>query len=204
MFQNKLSHLLFCQRERNRFFNKKKSFVIKNIKNPKQKKIFLNKYVTRHNLTISKLSGFPVLLENVDYKTKTFKKSDLLKKLKIYKKTLILHLNLNKKFLSDDFKMVSKILKANRKSNKIKFLTNNFKVVLIYCGKKNSAINYQLDFLGMTGLTFEVQSLNKIYKYCKKNNFNMSSQMYLKAINKLKIFFVRLNSGLIIEVLQKI
>ena len=204
MFHNKLSHLLFCKRKSNGLFNKKKSFVIENIKNPKQKKTFLNKYVAKHNLTISKLSGFPLLLENVDYNNKILKKSNLLKKIITYNKTLTLYLNLNKNFLSDDFKILSKVLKAKKKNNKINFFMKSFKIVLIYCGKKNSVINYQLDSKGMTGITFEVQSFNKIFKYCKKNNFEISSQMYLKAINKLKIFFVRLKSGLIIEILQKI
>ena len=32
----------------------------------------------------------------------------------------------------------------------------------------------------------------------------MTKLIYIKIINKLKIFFIRLKSGLIIEVLQKI
>jgi hypothetical protein len=204
MKSNELSHLLFCQKELKNFQSNERSFNIENINNPRQKKFFLHKYVKKHSLIISKLKNFPFLIENVVYKNKNLKRSNLLKRLEKSKNQLNFTLNLNQKFINNDFKVISKIIKTTKTDNKIKFLSKKSKIILNYCRNEKAAVKYKLDYKGMTGFTFEVQNLNQLYNYCKKNEYTMTKLINIKIINKLKIFFVRLKSGLIIEILQKL
>ena len=204
MKSNELSHLLFCQKKLKNLQSNEKSFKIENIKNPVQKKIFLGKFVKNHSLIISKLKNFPFLIENVVYENKNLKKSNLLRRLEKKKNQLNFDLNLSQKFINNDYKLFSKILKTTKTDNKIKFFSKKSKITLNYCKNEKTEIEYKLDYKGMTGFTFEVSNLNHLYNYCKKNRYDMTKLIYIKIINKLKIFFIRLKSGLIIEVLQKI
>ena len=45
---------------------------------------------------------------------------------------------------------------------------------------------------------FCVEGNKLLYNYCKKDRYVMTKLIYIKIINKLKIFFIRLKSGLII------
>ena len=163
--QRTFSFIILSKKLKN--LQKEKSFKIENIKNSLNKKIFLCKFVKNHSIIISKLKNFPFLIENVVYENKNLKKSNLLRRLEKKKNQLNFDLNLSQKFINNDYKLFSKILKTTKINNKIKFFSKKSKIKLNYCKNEKTEIEYKLDYKG-NSFTFEVSNLNHLYNYCKK------------------------------------